>query len=88
MTKIFYFFVNFAIDDEPCADPIITTDFIGDIGDYVERDGIGYFIRDYAIEDYYQDEYVRYVGDYMALDGIDYDEADYVSNSCYHDLEY
>jgi hypothetical protein len=55
MTKIFYFFVNSAIDDEPCTEPIITDEFLGDIGDYIEFDGAGYYIRDYAIEDYYQD---------------------------------
>lgn len=60
MKKIFYFFLNSSLTDEPCAEPIITDNFLGDVGDYVEVDGNGYYVRDYAIEDCYQNEYLEY----------------------------
>jgi hypothetical protein len=60
MKKIFYFFVNSSVDDQPRTDPIITDSFLGNVGDYVEFDGAGYYITDYAIEDCYQDEYLGY----------------------------
>jgi len=60
MMKLFYFFVNSSVDDEPRTEPIITNTFLGDVGDYVEVDGAGYYVRDYAVEDCYQDEYLGY----------------------------
>lgn len=50
MMRIFYFFLKSSLDDTPIRNPICTEDFLGDIGDFVEIDGVGYIITDYAEE--------------------------------------
>ena len=50
METVFYYFLKRTLDD---TDEMITTnDFLGDIGDYVEIDGVGYTVSDYAMEKY------------------------------------
>ena len=48
--SIFYFFLKSAVDDEPLKDPICTDCFLGEIGDFIEFDGIGYIVEDYTEE--------------------------------------
>ena len=50
MFPIYWFFLRTALEDEKRANPICTDVFIGDIGEYVEIDGVGYYIDDYAFE--------------------------------------
>lgn len=50
MDLIFYFFVKSAFNDVQKEEPIYSTDFLGDIGDFCEVDGVGYIITDYAEE--------------------------------------
>lgn len=52
MTKLYYYFLRSAIDDSKITDPYITSDKIGNVGDFVELDGVGYYIDDYAEEEY------------------------------------
>jgi len=51
MDTKFYFFLRSSIDGERKLDPVCTyNEFLGAIGDYVEIDGAGYIIDDYASE--------------------------------------
>lgn len=50
MARIFYFFLKSAVDDTPVKDPICIDEFIGDIGEFVELDGVGYIVTDYVEE--------------------------------------
>ena len=50
METIFYFFLTRTLDDTTEIYP--TDTFLGDIGDYIELDGVGYTISDYTIETY------------------------------------
>ena len=50
MITTFYFFLKNAIDDSPRKMPYCTSTFMGDIGDFVTIDGVGYYITDFAIE--------------------------------------
>lgn len=55
MMRIFYFFLKSSLDDVPAKAPICTDVFLGDIGDFVDIDGVGYIITDYAEEIYAED---------------------------------
>lgn len=48
--RVFYFFVKTSIDNVVRDTPICSDEFLGDIGDFVEIDGVGYIITDYAEE--------------------------------------
>lgn len=50
METVFYFFIKRSLDDAAQQNPICTTVFLGDIGDFFEVDGVGYIITDYAME--------------------------------------
>lgn len=50
MEDIFYFYLKGSVDDIQRETPICTQSFIGDIGDFVELDGVGYIITDYKHE--------------------------------------
>lgn len=59
MDTMFYFFLRSSIDGEKKADPVCTiNEFLGDVGDYVELDGAGYIIDDYASELIYDEREV------------------------------
>ena len=58
METIFYYFLTRAIEDTPSAEPYCTDEYLGDIGDFVSIDGVGYYISDYAIEHYNWEELV------------------------------
>ncbi len=45
---IFYYFLKRSLDDVENVFPFRTTDFWGEVGDFVEIDGVGYIITDYA----------------------------------------
>ena len=48
---IFYTWLEVSLTGEVDYSKPIVTDFpIGEIGDYVERDGVGYIIHDYTVE--------------------------------------
>ena len=53
MGIVFYFFVKSTLTDNKREFPICTDQWLGDIGSYVEWDGIGYTITDYAVEEVY-----------------------------------
>jgi hypothetical protein len=46
----FTYFLKSAVDDQPLDKPICSDFYYGEIGDFVEIDGIGYIITDYAEE--------------------------------------
>lgn len=50
MERIFYFFVKSALDGTVKKNPICSDEFLGDVGDFIEFNGIGYIIIDYAEE--------------------------------------
>lgn len=50
MARIFYFFLKSAVDDIPVENPICTDDFLGEVGEFVELDGVGYIVTDYVEE--------------------------------------
>lgn len=56
MMRVFYFFLKSSVDDEPAKYPICAEDFLGDIGDFVEVDGVGYIITDYTEEVFGEEE--------------------------------
>ncbi len=47
---IFYFFVKTSVGDVVRPNPICSDEFLGEIGDFVEIDGVGHIITDYAEE--------------------------------------
>lgn len=47
---IFYYFLRRSLDNVPLNTPYITYEFMGDISEFVEIDGIGYIIEDFAVE--------------------------------------
>jgi hypothetical protein len=57
--RIFYYFLTRAIDDEIIKAPLITDQFLGEVGDPVIKDGVGYVIRDYAEDFYNPYDYVQ-----------------------------
>ncbi len=50
MMRIFYFFLKSSVDNVPTKHPVCTDNFLGDIGDFVDIDGVGYIITDYTEE--------------------------------------
>ena len=50
MDILYYYFVKSAVDDFPLEDPICSKDFLGEIGDSIVEDGIGYIITNYIVE--------------------------------------
>ena len=50
MTRIIYYFLKSAMTEKEKENPICTDENIGEIGDFVEVDGAGYIITDYAEE--------------------------------------
>jgi hypothetical protein len=52
MTTLFYYFLRSAIDDSVNEQPYLTEDFLGEVGDFIELDGVGYYVEDYAMEDF------------------------------------
>lgn len=48
----FWFFIKRSLDDEIKIDPIYSDCFLGDIGDFIEIDGVGFIIIDYVEEVY------------------------------------
>ena len=58
---MFYYFLKRSIDDEPLSAPIITDTFMGDVNDYIEFDGVGYIITDFAVENH---DYAEMESDY------------------------
>lgn len=53
---VFYYFLRRSFDDTAIRIPYTTFDFLGDIGEFVELDGVGYIIEDYATEPVYAGE--------------------------------
>jgi hypothetical protein len=50
MERIFYYFVKSALNGDVKENPICSDEFLGDIGDFIEFNGVGYIIIDYAEE--------------------------------------
>ena len=50
MERDFYYFLKTAVDEDPIEFPYHTDEYLGEIGDFIELDGIGYIITDYAID--------------------------------------
>lgn len=58
MEDVFCYHLKNSIDDEMREAPLYTQTYIGEAGDFVELDGIGYIITDYTHETYsYTDDY-------------------------------
>lgn len=47
---LFYYFLKRSMTGEMRELPICTDSWMGDISNYIEIDGVGYIIVDYAIE--------------------------------------
>ena len=47
---IFYYFLKSSLEGVVRDTPYITDIYMGDIGDFVTIDGVGYIIIDYAVE--------------------------------------
>ena len=58
METIFYYFLTRAIEEEPMSEPYCTDVFLGNIGDFVSIDGVGYYISDFAVEHYNWNELI------------------------------
>ena len=57
METLFYYFVKNSMNDTvDRRNPICSSKFIGDIGDYCEIDGVGYYIEDYTVENHSWEE--------------------------------
>ena len=58
---VFYYFVKRAIDNVKVEEPLYFEKFIGDIGQFIEIDGVGYVIVDFVVEEFrergYEDLY-------------------------------
>ena len=58
---VFYYFVKRAIDNVKVEEPLYFAKFIGDIGQFIEIDGVGYVIIDFVVEEFrergYEDLY-------------------------------
>ena len=48
---IYYFFLRRSLDDSCLSTPYLTNTYLGDIGDFIELDGVGYIIEDYTTEE-------------------------------------
>lgn len=53
---IFYYFLKRSFDNFVIKTPYITFDFLGNVGEFIEFDGVGYIIEDYAVEPVYVEE--------------------------------
>lgn len=47
---IYYYFLKRSLDDTKVEEPYPSLEYLGDISDYCEIDGVGYIIEDYASE--------------------------------------
>lgn len=47
---IYYYFLKSTLDDTVLSNPINSNDYLGDIGDFIEVNGVGYIILDYVEE--------------------------------------
>lgn len=58
---VFYYFVKRAIDNVKVEEPLYFEEFIGDIDQFIEIDGVGYVIVDFVVEEFrergYEDLY-------------------------------
>ena len=58
---VFYYFVKRAIDNVKVEKPLYFEKFIGDIGEFLDIDGVGYVIVDFVVEEFgdcgYEDLY-------------------------------
>lgn len=50
MYTVFYYFLTTSLDEIKRENPYVTDQYLGEVNDFVEIDGIGYYITDYAIE--------------------------------------
>ena len=50
MDILYYYFVKSAVDDFPLEDPICSENYLGEIGDSIVEDGVGYIITNYVVE--------------------------------------
>lgn len=56
METIFYYFLRRSVDGIPMDRPYPSFDYLGEPSDFVELDGVGYIIEDYATEPVYVGE--------------------------------
>lgn len=47
---VFYYFLKTSLESTMRDTPYVTDTYMGDIGDFVSIDGVGYIIVDYVIE--------------------------------------
>lgn len=50
MDEVFYFFLTNALDGTEVKGPYCSQIFLGDVGEFVSIDGVGYYIRDFVVE--------------------------------------
>ena len=50
METLFWYFLKSSVDDIVRKSPICSECYLGEIGDFISIDGVGYYIIDYAIE--------------------------------------
>lgn len=58
MEMMFYYFLKSSVDDVQREDPICTDEYLGDIGEFCEIDGVGYIIVDYVEEIHFWDDLI------------------------------
>lgn len=59
MDMIFWYFLKSSVDDVVKTSPICSQVYLGEIGDFVELDGVGFIIVDYAIEQHSWEELIE-----------------------------
>ena len=52
METVFWYFLKRSLDNTQMRDPVPFFSYLGEIGDYVDLDGVGYIITDYAVENF------------------------------------
>jgi hypothetical protein len=52
MEVTFWYFLKSALTNKEKKDPIAADEFLGDVGDFVEINGVGYIICDFVVEEH------------------------------------
>ena len=64
METIFYYFLKSSVDEVERPIPYPSDTFLGDIGDFICLDGVGYYITNYIMEYHYPEEEMIVQGEY------------------------
>ena len=58
MDTIFEYTLKTSLDEDVINEPFYSKKFIGDIGDFIEVDGVGYIVIDYKQEQYASNKFI------------------------------